>query len=380
MNQLLFLSKTKDIDLNHTLSSMIIVIDDEVNCQVMILSIKYREVCKMNKRILGKNKLEVSSIGLGCMGFSQSYPPYIPKDEAIEVIREAVELGVTFFDTADVYGVGSNEELLGEALKPYRNDVVIATKFGFSLEADLKDSLGRPIGICGRPDYIRRSVERSLKRLGTDYIDLYYQHRVDPGTPIEETAGEISRLIEEGKILNWGISEPSVETVRKAHEVCPLTAVQSEYSMWFRKVEEELLPALEELGIGFVPFSPLGKAVLTGRITKDTKFESDDFRSQIPRFNEENLQTNIKLADYVQNLAKEKNTTSSQIALGWLLAQKEWIVPIPGSKKISRIEENIGGVKVIFTKDELRKIREDLTHIELIGARYPEEQEKLAGR
>lgn len=334
----------------------------------------------MHNRILGKNKLSVSSIGLGCMGFSQSYPPYIPKDEAIDVIRKSVELGVTFFDTADVYGSGANEELLGEALAPYRNEVVIATKFGFNLESDLKDSLGRSIGICGRPDYIRRAVERSLKRLKTDHIDLYYQHRVDPTTPIEETAGEISKLIEEGKILNWGISEPSAQTVRKAHEVCPLTAVQSEYSMWYRNVEEELLPILEELGIGFVPFSPLGKAVLTGRITKDTKFAKDDFRSQIPRFKEENLQTNIKLVDYVQNLAKEKEITPAQVALGWLLAQKPWIVPIPGSKKVTRIEENIGSSEVIFTEDELRKIREDLNHIQLIGERYPEEQSRLTGK
>ena len=334
----------------------------------------------MKKRLLGKNKLEVSSVGLGCMGFSQSYPPYIPKDEAIEVIRKAVELGVTFFDTADVYGEGSNEELLGKALKPYRNDVVIATKFGFSLEDDLKDALGRPIGICGRPDYIRRAVEHSLKRLKTDRIDLYYQHRVDPTVDIEETAGEISRLMEEGKILNWGISEASVESVRRAHKVCPLTAVQSEYSMWYRNVEDELLPVLEDLGIGFVPFSPLGKAVLTGRIKKDTKFEKDDFRSQIPRFNEENLQTNIKLVDYVENLAKEKNITPAQVALGWLLAQKPWIVPIPGSKKISRIEENIGSMDVVFTEDELKKIREDINHIQLVGARYPKEQEILVGR
>ena len=334
----------------------------------------------MKKRLLGKNKLEVSSVGLGCMGFSQSYPPYIPKDEAIEVIRKAVELGVTFFDTADVYGEGSNEELLGKALKPYKNDVVIATKFGFSLEDDLKDALGRPIGICGRPDYIRRAVEHSLKRLKTDRIDLYYQHRVDPTVDIEETAGEISRLMEEGKILNWGISEVSVESVRRAHKVCPLTAVQSEYSMWYRNVEDELLPVLEELGIGFVPFSPLGKAVLTGRIKKDTKFEKDDFRSQIPRFNEENLQTNIKLVDYVENLAKEKNITPAQVALGWLLAQKPWIVPIPGSKKISRIEENIGSMDIVFTEEELKKIREDISHIQLVGARYPKEQEILVDR
>ena len=249
-----------------------------------------------------------------------------------------------------------------------------------NLEDDLKDALGRPIGICGRPDYIRRAVEHSLKRLKTDRIDLYYQHRVDPTVDIEETAGEISRLMEEGKILNWGISEASVESVRRAHKVCPLTAVQSEYSMWYRNVEDELLPVLEELGIGFVPFSPLGKAVLTGRIKKDTKFEKDDFRSQIPRFNEENLQTNIKLVDYVENLAKEKNITPAQVALGWLLAQKPWIVPIPGSKKISRIEENIGSMDVVFTEDELKKIREDINHIQLVGARYPKEQEILVGR
>lgn len=294
--------------------------------------------------------------------------------------KKSCWVGSNFFDTADVYGEGSNEELLGEALKSYRNDVVIATKFGFSLEDDLKDALGRPIGICGRPDYIRRAVEHSLKRLKTDRIDLYYQHRVDPTVDIEETAGEISRLMEEGKILNWGISEASVESVRRAHKVCPLTAVQSEYSMWYRNVEDELLPVLEELGIGFVPFSPLGKAVLTGRIKKDTKFEKDDFRSQIPRFNEENLQTNIKLVDYVENLAKEKNITPAQVALGWLLAQKPWIVPIPGSKKISRIEENIGSMDVVFTEDELKKIREDINHIQLVGARYPKEQEILVGR
>ena len=313
------------------------------------------------------------------MGFSQSYPPYLPKEEAIEVIRKAVELGVTFFDTADVYGAGKNEELLGEALAPFRNEVVIATKFGFSLESDLKDALGRPIGICGRPDYIRRAVERSLKRLRTDHIDLYYQHRVDPNTPIEETAGEIQKLIQEGKILNWGMSEASARTIRKAHAVCPLAAVQSEYSMWYRKPEEELLPALEELGIGFVPFSPLGKAVLTGEIQKDTKFAADDFRSQIPRFSPENLEGNMALAGYVAELAKEKETTPARIALGWLLAQKPWIVPIPGTKKASRIEENMGGAEVRFTEKELEDIRRTLDTIEITGSRYPEEQERLTG-
>ena len=334
----------------------------------------------MRNRILGKNNLQVSEIGLGCMGFSQSYPPYIPKEDAVEVIRKAVELGVTFFDTADVYGCGKNEELLGEALKPYRKDIVIATKFGFSLESDLKDELGRPIAICGKPDYIRRAVERSLKRLGTDYIDIYYQHRVDPNTPIEETAYEISRLIKEGKILNWGLSEAGAETVRKANEVCPVAAVQSEYSMWYREPEKELFPVLEELGIGFVPFSPLGKAVLTGRINKDTKFASDDFRSQIPRFNPENLDKNIALAEYVEKLAAEKGATPAQVALGWILAQKPWSVPIPGTKKISRIEENIGGAEVTFTKDELESIRWNLDSIHITGARYPEEQERLTGK
>ena len=334
----------------------------------------------MRNRILGKSNLQVSEIGLGCMGFSQSYPPYIPKEDAISVIRKAVELGVTLFDTADVYGCGKNEELLGEALKPYRKDIVIATKFGFSLESDLKDELGRPIAICGKPDYIRRAVERSLKRLGTDYIDIYYQHRVDPNTPIEETAYEISRLIKEGKILNWGLSEAGAETVRKANEVCPVAAVQSEYSMWYREPEKELFPVLEELGIGFVPFSPLGKAVLTGRINKDTKFASDDFRSQIPRFNPENLDKNIALAEYVEKLAAEKGATPAQVALGWILAQKPWIVPIPGTKKISRIEENIGGAEVTFTKDELESIRKNLDSIHITGARYPEEQARLTGK
>ena len=334
----------------------------------------------MKTRFLGKDKLEVSSIGLGCMGFTQSYPPYLPKDEAISVIRQAVEAGVTFFDTAEVYGPYTNEELVGEALEPYRDKVVIATKFGYDIENNKMDAAGRPIALSSNPKVIRRAVEGSLKRLRTDHIDLYYQHRVDPDTPIEEVAQTVQDLIKEGKVLHWGLSEASAATVRRAHAVCPLTAVQSEYSMWYRNVEKELLPTLEELGIGFVPFSPLGKAVLTGRFNKDTKFDKTDFRSQIPRFNSENLAHNMELVSYVEDLAKAKNVTPAQIALGWLLAQKPWIVPIPGTKKISRVQENIGGTDVEFTPEELMKIREKLNSIDIIGARYPEEQEKLTGR
>lgn len=334
----------------------------------------------MKTRFLGKDKLEVSSIGLGCMGFTQSYPPYLPKDEAISVIRQAVEAGVTFFDTAEVYGPYTNEELVGEALEPYRDKVVIATKFGYDIENNKMDAAGRPIALSSNPKVIRRAVEGSLKRLRTDHIDLYYQHRVDPDTPIEEVAQTVQDLIKEGKVLHWGLSEASAATVRRAHAVCPLTAVQSEYSMWYRNVEKELLPTLEELGIGFVPFSPLGKAVLTGRFNKDTKFDKTDFRSQIPRFNPENLAHNMELVSYVEDLAEAKNATPAQIALGWLLVQKPWIVPIPGTKKISRVQENIGGTDVEFTPEELMKIREKLNSIDIIGARYPEEQEKLTGR
>lgn len=333
----------------------------------------------MKKRILGKN-LEVSAIGLGCMGFTQSYPPYLPKDEAIKVIRQAVEAGVTFFDTAEVYGPYTNEELVGEALQPYRDKVVIATKFGYDIENNKLDAAGRPIALSSKPSVIRRAVEGSLKRLRTDHIDLYYQHRVDPDTPIEEVAETVKDLIKEGKVLHWGLSEASAKTVRRAHAVCPLTAVQSEYSMWYRNVETELLPVLEELGIGFVPFSPLGKAVLTGRFNKDTKFDKTDFRSQIPRFNPENLQHNMQLVEYVEDLAKAKNATPAQVALGWLLAQKPWIVPIPGTKKIARVQENIGGADITFTHEELAQIREKLNSIEITGARYPKEQEELTGK
>lgn len=334
----------------------------------------------MEMRVLGRNGLKVSAIGLGCMGFTQSYPPYLPKEEAINVIRQAVELGVNFFDTAEVYGPYTNEELLGEALAPYRDKVIIATKFGYDIENNKLDEAGRPIALSSNPKVIRRAIEGSLKRLKTDHIDLYYQHRVDPDTPIEEVAETIKDLVKEGKVLHWGLSEASAATVRKAHAVYPLTAVQSEYSMWYRNVEKELLPTLEELKIGFVPFSPLGKAVLTGRFNKDTHFDKSDFRSQIPRFNSENLQQNMKLVEYVQILAKDKNVTPAQIALAWLLAQKPWIVPIPGTKKITRVQENLDSVKVKFTTEELIQIREKLNSIEIVGARYPEEQEKLTGK
>lgn len=333
----------------------------------------------MEKRILGKSGLEVSAIGLGCMGFTQSYPPYPDRKEAISVIRRAVELGVTFFDTAEVYSMYRNEELVGEALKPLRNEVVIATKFGYDLEHIELDAALRPVSLSSKPKVIRRAVEGSLKRLRTDHIDLYYQHRVDPYTPIEEVAETLARLIKEGKVLHWGLSEAAPATVRWAHAVCPVTAVQSEYSMWYRKPEEELLPVLKELGIGFVPFSPLGKAMLTGRFGKETRFDSSDFRSTIPRFSPDNLAHNAMLADYVKELAAAKETTPARIALGWLLAQEPWIVPIPGTKRIERIAENIGGAEIKFTPKELDEIRYKLDSFQIIGARYPEEQEKLTG-
>ena len=334
----------------------------------------------MNIRKL--RNLEVSSIGLGCMGFSQSYPPFIPKEEAIDVIRKAVEFGVTFFDTAEVYGPFKNEELVGEALKPLRDEVVIATKFGFEIgnNDDYKDGF-RPIGLSSKKDHTKKVVEGSLKRLQTDHIDLYYQHRVDPNTPIEEVAETISELIKEGKILAWGLSEAGVNTIRRANSVCPLTAVQSEYSMWWREVETNgVLDTLEELGIGFVPFSPLGKAVLTGRFNKDTKFENNDFRSTIPRFSSENWEHNVKLVDYVNELAKNKNCTPAQIALSWLLHQKPFIVPIPGTKKVTRIQENISSENIMFTSDELTDIRLHLDSIKLTGNRYNESQEKLINK
>ncbi len=323
--------------------------------------------------------LQVSSIGLGCMGFSQSYPPFVPEEEAIGVIQKAVDRGVTFFDTAEVYGPFKNEELVGKALKPLRDKVVIATKFGFKIGSndDYKDGF-RPIGLSSERKHIIQAVEGSLKRLQTDHIDLYYQHRVDKDTPIEDVAQTMSELIKQGKILHWGLSEASSKTIRKAHEVCPVTAVQSEYSMWWREPEKNgVLDTVEELGIGFVPFSPLGKAVLTGRFNKDTKFENNDFRSTIPRFSSENWEHNVKLVDYVKELANKKNCTPAQIALSWLLHQKPFIVPIPGTKKITRIEENIFSENIIFSQDELKDIRNHLEMISITGQRYSDAQEEL---
>ena len=315
------------------------------------------------------------------MGFTQSYPPYPDRKEAIATLREAVELGVTFFDTAEVYSAFKNEELVGEALEPVRDKVVIATKFGYNLE-DMPDlnASARPVSLSSKPDTIRRAVEGSLRRLRTDHIDLYYQHRVDPDTPIEEVADTVASLIKEGKVLYWGLSEAAPATVRRAHAVCPLAAVQSEYSLWYRQVEKELLPTLEELGIGFVPFSPLGKAMLTGRFDRNSTFDKTDFRSTIPRFQPENLQHNVALVEYVKELARRKETTPARIAIGWLLAQQPWIVPIPGTKRIERIKENIGGADIRFTTEELADIRRHLDSIEIIGARYPEDQEALTGK
>ena len=326
--------------------------------------------------------LEVSSIGLGCMGFSQGYPPFLPKEESISVIRKAVELGVTFFDTAEVYGPYVNEELVGEALKPLRDEVKIATKFGFIIgENDNYKDGARTTTLCSKKEHIIKAVEGSLKRLQTDHIDLYYQHRVDPDTPIEEVAETIAELMKQGKVLHWGLSEAGVNTIKRANAVCPLTAVQSEYSMWFREHEhDDVIDTLEELDIGFVPFSPLGKAALTGRFNKDTKFESTDFRSTIPRFTGENWDKNVKLIEYVNKLAEERSATPAQIALAWLLHQKPFIVPIPGTKKVSRIEENMAAQNITFTQEELTDIRQHLDSIELVGNRYSDSQERLINK
>lgn len=333
----------------------------------------------MKYRTLGKHNLKVSAIGYGCMGLTQSYPPYLPKDESISLIRKAVDMGVTFFDTAEAYGPFSNESLLGEALRPYREKVVIATKFGFDFEHGQNDAHNRPVTLSSRPAHIRKALEGSLQRLRTDYIDLYYQHRVDPDTPIEEVAGTMADLIKEGKIRGWGMSEASAQTVRRAHAVCPLTAVQSEYSMWYREPEKELLAVLAELGIGFVPFSPLGKGILTGRFNKDSTFGPDDFRSAIPRFSPQNLKQNVAVAEFVQGIAASRHTSSARVALAWLMAQGSNIVPIPGTKTVERLEENIGAVDIVFSQTELNNIRQHLDQIAIIGARYPKEQELLTG-
>ena len=318
--------------------------------------------------------MEVSAIGLGCMGMSFAYGPASDKKEMISLIRSAVERGVTFFDTAEIYGPFTNEELVGEALAPYRDEVVIATKFGF----DIKD--GKEAGFDSRPEHIKQAVEGSLKRLKIETIDLLYQHRVDPNVPIEEVAGAVKELIQEGKVRHWGLSEAGVQTISRAHKVQPLAAVQSEYSMWWRRPDEELLPALEELGIGFVPFSPLGKGFLTGRFDKHSKFDSSDFRNVVPRFKPENLDANQVLVELIKKVAAEKNATPAQIALAWLLAQKPWIVPIPGTRKLERLIENLEAVNIELTHEELRDINSALSEITVAGDRYPQELEKRTGR
>src|SRR5437762_10067125 len=331
----------------------------------------------MKKRKLGKSNLEVSAIGLGCMGMSFGYGPAVDKQEGISVIRAAVERGVTFFDTAEVYGPYTNEELVGEALAPLREQVVIATKFGFA-----PDPNGGPrwSALNSRPEHIKEAAEGSLKRLKTDVIDLFYQHRVDPNVPIEDVAGAVKELIQQGKMRQFGLSEAGVQTIRRAHKVQPVAALQSEYSLWFREPEKEVMPTLEELGIGFVPFSPLGKGFLTGKINEDTKFDKTDFRNIVPRFTPENRKANQAVVDLVRQLAERKKATPAQIALAWLLAQKPWIVPIPGTTKLERLEENVGAVRVELTSHDLREIDSAASKITVQGARYPEELQKLVGR
>jgi aryl-alcohol dehydrogenase-like predicted oxidoreductase len=329
----------------------------------------------MQKRKLGKSNLEVSALGLGCMGMSYGYGPAADKQEMISLIRSAVERGVTFFDTAEAYGPFTNEELVGEALAPFRGRVVIATKFGFKLGPN-----GEQLGLDSRPEHIKQVAESSLKRLKVDAIDLFYQHRVDTDVPIEDVAGTVKSLIEEGKVKHFGLSEAGVRTIRHAHAVQPVTALQSEYSLWWRRPEEEILPTLEELGIGFVPFSPLGKGFLTGKIDENTTFDSSDFRNIVPRFTPENRKANQALVDLLGKIAERKNATPAQLALAWLLAQKPWIVPIPGTRKVGRLDENIGAVAVEFSSDDLREIERAASEITVQGARYPEELERRTGR
>jgi aryl-alcohol dehydrogenase-like predicted oxidoreductase len=329
----------------------------------------------MKKRTLGNGNLEVSAVGLGCMGMSFGYGPAADKQEMISLIRSAFERGVTFFDTAEAYGPFTNEELVGEALAPVRDQVVIATKFGFEF-----DSGGQQRGLNSRPEHITEVVEASLERLGVDTIDLLYQHRVDPDVPIEDVAGTVKDLIAEGKVKHFGLSEPGVQTIRRAHAVQPVTAVQSEYSLWWRRPEEEVLPTLEELGIGFVPFSPLGKGFLTGAITESTTFDSTDFRNVVPRFTPEARRANHALIDLLGDIAARKQATPAQIAIAWLLGQKPWIVPIPGTTKLHRLEENIGAALVELTPDDLREIESAVSTVPVQGDRYPERLEQLTGR
>jgi aryl-alcohol dehydrogenase-like predicted oxidoreductase len=329
----------------------------------------------MQTRYLGKSGLEVSALGLGCMGLSFGYGPATDTRQAVELIRAAVERGVTFFDTAEVYGPYLNEEVVGEALKPLRNRVVIATKFGFTFGDDNKQQI-----LNSRPEHIRQAVEGSLRRLKTDVIDLLYQHRVDPDVPIEDVAGTVKDLIAEGKVKHFGLSEAGVQTIRRAHAVQPVTALQSEYSMWWRQPEQEILPVLEELGIGFVPFSPLGKGFLTGAIKTGTTFGEDDFRSKVPRFAAEALEANEQLVSLLAMLAAEKGVTSAQIALAWLLAQKSWIVPIPGTTKLHRLEENLGAADLILSQNDLHKITQALEKVKIVGERYPAALQARVGR
>jgi aryl-alcohol dehydrogenase-like predicted oxidoreductase len=330
----------------------------------------------MKKRKLGKSNLEVSEMGFGCMGLSFGLGSPVDKKQGIAVIRAAVERGVTFFDTAEVYGPFTNEELVGEALAPFRDRVVIATKFGFKIDP----SGGKQIGVDSRPERIKDVAEASLKRLKTDVIDLFYQHRVDSEVPIEEVAGAVKDLIQQGKVKHFGLSEAGVRTIRRAHAVQPVTALQSEYSLWWREPEAEVIPTLEDLGIGLVPFSPLGKGFLTGKISEDTKFDQNDFRNIVPRFTPENRKANQAMVELLGRFAEQRKVTAAQIALAWLLAQKSWIVPIPGTTKVHRLEENIGAVNVELSRDDLRELDMAASKIPVQGARYPEELQKLVGR
>jgi len=330
----------------------------------------------MKKRFLGNSGLEVSALGLGCMSMSSAYGPAGDKMEMIALIRKAIDLGVTFFDTAEVYGPFVNEELLGEALQPFKGQVVIATKFGFDLDPATAQRTG---GVNSRPEHIKAVAEASLKRLKVEAIDLFYQHRVDPSVPIEDVAGAVKELIAEGKVKHFGLSEPGIQTLRRAHTVQPVTAVQSEYSLWWRGPESELLPTLEELGIGFVPFSPLGAGFLTGKMDENTRFDSSDFRSQVPRFSPEALKANVALVSLIRQVAEAKGVTPAQIALGWLLAQKPWIVPIPGTTKLHRLEENLGAIAVELTANDLQQIDSAASKLHLEGARLPEYALKMTG-
>jgi aryl-alcohol dehydrogenase-like predicted oxidoreductase len=329
----------------------------------------------VQKRKLGKNNLEVSALGLGCMGMSFSYGPPKDKQEMISLLRAAVDRGITFFDTAEVYGPFTNEELVGEALAPFRDRVVIATKFGFKLDP----ATGKQAGLDSRPEHIKEVAESSLKRLKTNVIDLFYQHRVDPNVPIEDVAGAVKDLIQQGKVKHFGLSEAGVQTIRRAHAVQPLAALQNEYSLWWRKPEEEVIPALEELGIGLVPYSPLGKGFLTGKIDEKTTFDKSDFRNSVPRFTPENRKANQAVVDLLARIAKEKGATPAQIALAWLLAQKPWIVPIPGTTKLSRLDENIGSLAINLTSDDLREINSAASKITVEGDRYPEHLQRMTG-